>query len=214
MLSRLMRFFRPALVAAALMLPAAAPQAATLVLSSAGTLTGATGVLVNGLAYDVTFEKGYCTDVFAPCDLSTTFFFTTMADATAAAQALLDQVFIDGLLGNFDSDPSLTLGCEGLFACYVMVPYQTDFFDVADNLTALYAMHAGNEPDPDPVPDSVDQLYIDSGDQSVVYAVFSIPPFVPDPSGDGGLPPVPLPAAGWLMLLGFGALAAVRRRSA
>ena len=212
MLSRLIGFCLPALFLAAMSVLTVAPaQAATLTVNSGGVLTGARGVVVNGLTYDVTFQEGYCTDIFPPCDLTTTFFFTTAEAATAAAQALLDQVFIDDVLGAFDSNPSLTLGCETLFSCYVMVPYRTDFFDVADNLTALYAMYAGNEPSSDPVPDSVDQLYIDSGDQSEIYAVFSVPPINPDPSGDGGLPPVPLPAAGWLLLASIGAVAATQR---
>ncbi len=37
-------------------------------------------------------------------------------------------------------------------------------------------------------------------------------PYTPDEPGDDPVAPVPLPAAGWLMIAGLGALAAVRRR--
>ena len=39
------------------------------------------------------------------------FDFTMEADAVAASQALLDQVFLDTAQGEFDSDPGLTFGC-------------------------------------------------------------------------------------------------------
>ena len=49
--------------------------------------------------------------------------FTTLADATLAEQALLDQVFLDGGSGSFDTDPELTNGCTSLTLCQVVTPY-------------------------------------------------------------------------------------------
>ena len=51
-----------------------------------------------------------------------------VSDANAAAQALLDQVFINVPAGAFNTDPSLTLGCGhagGGDPCIVDTPYST-----------------------------------------------------------------------------------------
>jgi hypothetical protein len=52
------------------------------------------------------------------------FAFNTLAQATLASQALLDQVFVDGESGAFDSDPALTYGCDFPFSCLTFVPYE------------------------------------------------------------------------------------------
>jgi hypothetical protein len=57
------------------------------------------------------------------CDDPTDFIFPTGATATAAAQALLDQVFLDGPLGQFDSNPNLTFGCSGTHVCQALTPF-------------------------------------------------------------------------------------------
>lgn len=108
-----------------------AGYAATLTIES-GQLTGATGVDVSGTLYDVTFEDGTCGDVFDSCELDK-FLFPTLAGATAAADALIDQVFLDsgpGML--FDTDPELTSGCSSTIVCYASVPYNLSQFSVFD----------------------------------------------------------------------------------
>ena len=77
-----------------------------------GQLMGAWNVHVDGLHYDVQFEDGTCIDIFTGCDDSGDFVFTNLIDAETASQALLDQVFIDGLSGNFDTEPILMNGIE------------------------------------------------------------------------------------------------------
>lgn len=92
-----------------------------------GILTGATGVNVGGKLFDVSFQDGTCAELFSGCDAVDDFMFD---DATAflAVQALLDQVFVDGASGAFDSNPYLTSGC-GLGSpsgCNVIVPVGLD----------------------------------------------------------------------------------------
>jgi hypothetical protein len=91
-------------------------------------LTGATDVNVGGTLYDVGFVDGTCVALFSGCDAISDFTFQTLADATAASQALLDQVFVNtgvnGIpFGNFDSDPALTQGCTFFGACFAITPY-------------------------------------------------------------------------------------------
>ncbi|MBI5722261.1 MAG: PEP-CTERM sorting domain-containing protein [Burkholderiales bacterium] len=81
-----------------------------------GLLTGASGVLVNGALYDVSFQDGSCNSLQLNC---TQFTFNNADDAGAAAQALLDQVFS----GLFDTTPSLTRGCTLAGACIVSTIY-------------------------------------------------------------------------------------------
>ena len=61
---------------------------------------------------------------FSGCN-PTAFDFTTEASARTASQALLDQVFIDGLDGSFDSDSSKTYGCSST-DCWALTPYLVD----------------------------------------------------------------------------------------
>ncbi len=100
-------------------------KAAVLNVSSSGRLLGAQNVDVNGALYDVAFQDGSCVGLFNGCDNpATDFAFSTLADATNAANALLDQVFVDGPQGYFDSAPALTAGCGGwVSSCGVFIPY-------------------------------------------------------------------------------------------
>ena len=96
-------------------------QAALLQIDSSGLLTGATGVIIDGESYDITFQDGSCIDLYSGCNESSDFTFTTRASATQAAQAIIDQVFI----GIYDDDPNLTFGCskQKNGFCLANVPY-------------------------------------------------------------------------------------------
>lgn len=88
----------------------------------AGSLYGATNVDVGGTLYNVSFANGTCNYVFAGCSQSA-FTFSTAADAILAAQALLDQVFIDGPRFNFDSQTNNSWGCFSTVNCYTLIPF-------------------------------------------------------------------------------------------
>lgn len=90
-----------------------------------GQLVGAFDVDVGGDLYDVAFVDGTCTAVFTGCNAASDFAFQTAADAADAAQALLDQVFLDGGLA-FDSNPALTDGCTAPGLCGAYTPFATD----------------------------------------------------------------------------------------
>jgi hypothetical protein len=96
-------------------------SAVSLQIDGAGLLTGATGVVVNGDTYSVTFLDGSCISVFNGCDnAAEDFAFTTEALALSASQALLDSVFT----GIYDDDPTLTFGCSSVIGCRVETPYR------------------------------------------------------------------------------------------
>ncbi len=90
-----------------------------------GQLTGATGVQVGLDVYDVEFLDGTCIEIFSGCNDISDFLLTSM-EAEMASTALLRQVFNF----KFDSDPSLTFGCEnsaifyGPSPCSVLTPYK------------------------------------------------------------------------------------------
>ena len=115
---------RKIVLAAVLVLMASGAQAATLNVIG-GQLYGASGVDVGGTLYDVEFVDGTCADLFTGCDDPTDFTFTDAALALSAMQALLDQVFLDGPSGSFDSDPAITNGCDygADNACDSITPY-------------------------------------------------------------------------------------------
>ncbi len=100
--------------------------AATLIVAG-GEIIGATGVVVGDNGYDVEFVDGSCIELFNGCDDVSDFTFVDRGSARTAAQALLDQVFIDTPMGLFDSSPWLTKGCEfdtRFRFCYALTPFE------------------------------------------------------------------------------------------
>lgn len=103
-------------------LPAPSPAATLYVIGS--TLLGASNVDVGGTLYDVEFGgQGTCIATFSGCDEAADITFQTEAEALAASQALLDQVFLDVGAGDFDTVPGTTLGCFLSSVCEVFTPY-------------------------------------------------------------------------------------------
>lgn len=89
-------------------------------------MVGASGVVVDGVEYDVEFIAGTCFQLFTQCNEVSDFFFDDDVSAFLATQALLNQVLLDGPEGQFDSLPELTEGCfTSLSAteCRIVTPY-------------------------------------------------------------------------------------------
>jgi probable HAF family extracellular repeat protein len=156
---------------------------------SGGQLLGASGVIVDGNSYDVQFLDGTCVALYNGCDAVSDFTFQTLPAATLAAQALLDQVFLDGA-DLFDTDPELTAGCTDLPLCRVHTPWGDG------NLFTVIVVSAENHSAE--LSDQTDALGFDRAfDFTVqtngVYAVWSAtpvnPPGVPalGPIGTGAL---------------------------
>lgn len=166
------------------------------------TLRGATGVIVNGKSYDVSFVDGTCAQVFVGCNTSSDLNFQTSADAAAAAQALLDQVFVDSTVNIFqlyDSRPGLTAGCTLAYFCSAFIP-----FDVGPSLFS-YALATNESSESGDMVSGISYLPQRTADLSSqpsgVYARFSLTQSA-----------VPEPATWALMLLGFGGIGLAMRR--
>lgn len=99
-------------------------QAVTLHVAG-GKLTGASGVEVDGVLYDVEFRDGTCIALFDGCDSASDFTFKDETSAKHASQALLDSVFIDqgDSTQAYDTNPALTAGCGFPGECVVVTPY-------------------------------------------------------------------------------------------
>ena len=90
---------------------------------SGGQLMGAKNVEVNGTKYDVSFVDGTCIAIFDGCDEVSDFTFHTQADATAASEVLMNTVFVDGPLGDFDTRPDLTNGITVSWTGWIWTAY-------------------------------------------------------------------------------------------
>ena len=95
--------------------------------SESGRLLGAADVDLNGTLYDVELLGGSCESVFTGCNQASDFTFQTQDAAIAASQALLDQVFVNGPDGNFDSTPAATGNCTFGDFCSALTPYSVAF---------------------------------------------------------------------------------------
>ena len=194
-----MRKVALALATVAALSMSAPTAAASLIVNGSGQLTGATGVTVNGATYDFSFLDGTCASLFGGCDANSDFDFTTLTDAQAAAQALLDQVLIDGPDGQFDTDYAKTFGCatNDVPTCDVLIPYalSDEGFDAAI---------ARNKPtsDTSAIFIHLKSLDFDSSDSSsFVFARFALTAAA-----------VPEPGTWAMMLLGFGGVGLAMRR--
>lgn len=170
------------LAAACALAVASQAGAAVLQVNSNGILTGATGVNVGGTFYDVTFADGSCNSLFNGC-VQSEFAFKTVSDGSLAAQALLDQVFIDGPVGQFDSIPE-SLGCTtGTQLCITLIPYSV-LPPISVQLTAsrnvLGAGNGFNRAEQVRLENFVDTVSINH----MNYAIFQLaaPTAVPEPT--------------------------------
>ncbi len=163
-----------------------------------GQLTGASGVDVGGTLYDVMFVEGTCLDVYHGCTESD-FPWHDYEPVILAAQALLDQVFLDTSLGNFDTSPSLIFGCENQGQCRPSTPYRKR------NGVDIRSRDASN--DTDESKDKVRLMHlIDSEDFANndfrVWAVWGLTPVTPTTNQPPTPAPVPEPST--ILLFGSG----------
>ena len=191
--------------AAALGLAAAPAQAGAILHVVDGKLVGAQDVNVNGKLYDVKFVDGSCASVFSGCDSTSDFAITDFVTMYFhVGQALLNQVLLDVPgVGNFDSAPYLTNGCDSFTAqCFIQIPY--GFNSPTDTKSIAVWNNAGDGDGRGTSHDSTTQDM--SQFSNVTFALF-----LPDGSLDEV---VAVPEPSTLALFGFGliGLAGVARR--
>ena len=181
------------LASAAVTPPASSATLDVRVENQSQILYGATGVNVGGELYDVSFTNGTFNDLF---DDGNALAFNNFDDALLAAQALLDQVLINGFLPDqnryvsFDSSPSLTNGLQGSNSGgFIRVPYATRFVNPFNFVEAAEAFNDfatfGGTPGGDDEarrPTSILTTTNDSADYNyITYAVFT-QSAVPEPA--------------------------------
>lgn len=174
---------------------------AILVTDSEGSiaqLLAAMNVDINGILYDVTFQDGTCVELFNGCNDLTDFTFTNEADATAASQALLDQVLIDTPFPNtYDSNPNFVAGCQTAsrdIGCYFVTPYTF----ISGAPIGAMARNFGIRTEDDI---SIEEIATyNSAGLPITFAVWTETSAV-----------VPLPAAAGLFLFSSGSLLGLRR---
>lgn len=173
-------------------------HAATLLVDANGILTGAAGVEINGSMFDVSFLDGSCVDLFNGCDEVSDFVFSFGGDASRAATALFEQVFIDGPSGNFDTHPEATNGCTDTVRCIAIIPYAVD----NNTLSIGYADNYSVENLDTNKLSRTSRTHDQSVSSAQVYAVFQ----------ESAGPAVPEPATWAMMIIGFGLIGSSLRR--
>ena len=147
--------------------------AATPILDDFGvTLLGATGVDIGGTLYDVEFLNGTCIELFDGCDSrSDDFSFPTEASALEAAQALIDQVFIDTADTMFDSMPLSINGCDTLVGCAFAIPFT---FSVPTDTVVVALANNGAQSNSISAGVNAPRTLDSAADNDFLYARFSL----------------------------------------
>lgn len=167
------KFLKVLLLLASLVVASTA-SAKTELLVEDDILIGATGVVVAGKNYDVTFVDNSCINLFNNCDSNSDFLFTTEASAKAASQALVDSVFV----GIYDTEPNKTKTCVYL-NCYIVTPYL--LYGPNNSFVQTYSVRNSNFDSADIVNKLGLPRTLDTGSSVIVYAVWS-PSAVPEPA--------------------------------
>lgn len=203
LLGKLKPFLTVGAVAACTGLAAGTASGAVLTVVG-GQLTGAQNVEIDGALYDVAFLDGTCENVFNGCDAASDFTFTTVQAAFDAAQALIDQVFLDGPEGLFDSDADATVGCSGYSFCGATIPYDTAG-EAPYTVQRAAAVNHDNElyDTPNTYAGGIIPTWDTGGFPYSVWAVFE-----QVSEGDE----VPAPGMAWLLGLGLAGMAVARRK--
>lgn len=208
---KLQKFLRALATTCALIFGVQA-NAAPILLVADGVLTGANNVAVNGVFYDVRFADGTCFSVFNGCSVEA-FAFRSPESAVAAANSLLEQVFVDGPDGQFDSNPSSIAGCpvSPFPYCSVFIPADIRFGLFVD--AGYLSNHSSDQSNVDFTDYLSISVFEDTSNyETITYAIFSSaanPPKSPDtpPTVD-----VPEPTSVTLFGLAMAGLAFNRRR--
>jgi hypothetical protein len=178
-------------------------SAATLQVNLDGLLTGALNVDVSGTLYDVEFIDDSFDNVFGLTGAGIVA--STLSQAQAFSNALLNQVLIDGIAGNFDTDQAATFGCGG-FACQIYTPTtQSPWDGTATSNVPFYAAANFASEASDNAIGGVLLRGQANGFQSNTFNVWADWSLSP-------ASPVPLPAAFWLFASGIIGLLTVSRR--
>jgi PEP-CTERM motif len=148
-------------------------DAATLLFNGSGILTGANGVNVGGVFYDVEFVDSTCVAVFDGCDVSD-FDFTTSATALAAAQALI------GAVGTVA--PENTFGCGEPVGCDALIPWGFDLLSNGLVDVAVAGSRAGGADIATVGATAVNPALDTSATPFEVWADFTPSPAVPEPA--------------------------------
>ena len=191
-----------AVVAASVCMSATTTSAAAILDVIGGELVGARDVQVGGTLYNVRFDDSTCVNAFDGCDAVSDFPFDNFEDALDAAQALLDQVFIDGPAGLFDTEPFAITGCSSGFLCRAFIPYDVDGVGLFSVPSAFAQNHIDEAMDGPFTLVGIAPAQIFSDLDNAVLAVFS-----PARTMD-----VPAPGTLWLFGVGLAGLAVARRQ--
>jgi hypothetical protein len=167
-------------------------NAATLILDGE-ELTGATGIDVKGVLFDVSFMDGSCNSLYDGCKQST-------YDFSRGGILVMAAVFDQVLTGVFDTNPELVRGCSSTSACFIVVPetYLPDQYVSP----AVYVAIGRNFSGDNALPPFFNALWADrdtTSDSSYTYAVVT-------------LTSVPIPAAAWLFGSSLLGLAGIGKR--
>lgn len=105
-----------------------------------GQLIGASAVKVGNEFYDVSFVDSSAEDLWWN-GTTWEFDFDSELETYAAAEALLEQVLLDGTLGAFDSKPELTCGISNDSYAMIYVPYEAEFNRLNTSMRAHATMN-------------------------------------------------------------------------
>ncbi len=193
-----------AVIAASVGMSSVSASAAAILDVIGGQLVGARDVLVGDTLYNVQFTEGSCVSAFDGCDAVSDFPFENADGALEAAQALLDQVFLDGPLGLFDTETFTIAGCSSDFLCDAYIPFEVGDGGAFSVRSAFARNHLLETDDSTFTIIGVTPWGPFTEFDTAVLAVFS-----PARTAD-----VPAPGAFWLFCVGLAGLAIARRRPA